>query len=43
VIPPTFTPIPGPPPANVPTLSFPMLAMLGLLLAGAGLFLSRRA
>jgi hypothetical protein len=33
----------GPPPANVPTLSFPMLALLGLMLAGAGLFLSRRA
>jgi hypothetical protein len=29
-------------PVNVPTLSFPMLAVLGLALAGAGLFLARR-
>ncbi len=39
----TFTPVEGPPPPTVPTLSFPMMAMLGLLLAGAGLFLSRRS
>lgn len=37
---PTSTPIPNTP--TVPTLSFPMMAMLGLLLAGAGLFLARR-
>jgi hypothetical protein len=35
----TPPPIAAPP---VPTLSFPMMAMLGLLLAGAGLFLARR-
>lgn len=32
----------GPPPPSVPTLSFPMMALLGLILAGAGLFLARR-
>jgi hypothetical protein len=31
------------PPPDVPTLSFPMMALLGLILAGAGLFLTRRA
>jgi hypothetical protein len=36
---PTNPPTEVPP---VPTLSFPMMAMLGLLLAGAGLFLARR-
>jgi hypothetical protein len=41
---PTNTPTgpPPPPPADVPTLSFPMMALLGLMLAGAGLFLARR-
>ena len=39
---PTFTPPPNTPPPPVPTLSFPMMALLGLLLAGAGLFLARR-
>jgi hypothetical protein len=29
-------------PGNIPTLSFPMLALLALMLGGAGLFLSRR-
>jgi hypothetical protein len=38
----TETPGEGPPPPSVPTLSFPMLALLGLILAGAGLFLARR-
>jgi hypothetical protein len=38
---PTNTP-PETPPPTVPTLSFPMMALLGLLLAGAGLFLARR-
>jgi len=38
---PTNTPPPSAPPP-VPTLSFPMMALLGLLLAGAGLFLARR-
>lgn len=38
---PTNTPIPVAAPA-VPTLSFPMLALLGLVLAAAGLFLARR-
>jgi len=40
----TATPTTVPPaaPVNVPTLSFPMLAALGLALAGAGLFLARR-
>ncbi len=33
---------PPPPPTEVPTLSFPMMAILGLLLAGVGLFLARR-
>jgi len=37
---PTNTPVLETPP--VPTLSFPMMAMLGLLLAGAGFFLARR-
>jgi hypothetical protein len=37
----TQTP-PEVPPPTVPTLSFPMMALLGLLLAGAGLFLARR-
>lgn len=37
---PTFTP--GEAPPDVPTLSFPMLALLGLMLAGAGLFFVRR-
>jgi hypothetical protein len=32
----------GPPPANVPTLSFPMLGLLALLLAGSGYFVMRR-
>jgi len=39
---PTNTP-PSAPPPTVPTLSFPMMALLGLMLAGAGLFLSRRS
>ena len=39
---PTNTPTTGVPPPVVPTLSFPMMALLGLLLAGAGLFLARR-
>ncbi len=42
---PTNTPTNTPPqtaPPPVPTLSFPMMALLGLLLAGAGLFLARR-
>jgi hypothetical protein len=48
---PTNTPINSPTPTNtppevappsVPTLSFPMMALLGLILAGAGLFLARR-
>jgi hypothetical protein len=39
----TNTPVEGPPPPSVPTLSFPMMALLGLMLAGAGLFLSRRS
>jgi hypothetical protein len=42
---PVNTPTNTPPPTvapPVPTLSFPMMAMLGLLLAGAGLFLARR-
>ena len=38
---PTNTPVQGVPPV-VPTLSFPMMALLGLLLAAAGLFLARR-
>ena len=38
---PTNTPSEAPPP-DVPTLSFPMMALLGLILAGAGLFLARR-
>ncbi len=44
-VPPTNTPTFTPPPTEVPpvpTLSFPMMAILGLLLAGAGLFLARR-
>jgi hypothetical protein len=39
---PTNTPTTGVAPPTVPTLSFPMMALLGLLLAGAGLFLARR-
>ena len=38
---PTFTP-PASAPPPVPTLSFPMMVLLGLLLAGAGLFFARR-
>jgi hypothetical protein len=38
----TNTPMEGPPPPPVPTLSFPMMVLLGLLLAGTGLFLARR-
>jgi hypothetical protein len=41
-VPPTNTPVAGPA-ATVPTLSFPMLALLGLALAGAAMFLLRRA
>lgn len=41
-VPPTSTPVAGPAP-TVPTLSFPMLALLGLALAGAAMFLIRRA
>lgn len=37
----TNTPSTAPPP-TVPTLSFPMMALLGLILAGTGLFLARR-
>jgi hypothetical protein len=37
----TNTPVSGPAP-TVPTLSFPMLALLGLALAGAAVFLIRR-
>ncbi|MEO8347561.1 MAG: myxococcus cysteine-rich repeat containing protein [Acidobacteriota bacterium] len=39
---PTNTPTVIAPPANVPTLSFPMLALLGLGLAAAGFLLMRR-
>ena len=39
---PTPTPTNTPTPTQVPTLSFPMMALLGLLLGGAGLFLARR-
>ncbi len=44
VVPPsaTFTPVSGAPAPAVPTLSFPMLALLGLALAGAAVFLIRR-
>ena len=38
---PTNTPLPAAAPA-VPTLSFPMLVLLGLVLAATGLFLARR-
>lgn len=38
----TPTTVPAAAPVDVPTLSFPMLAALGLALAGAGLFLARR-
>ena len=38
----TNTPVSGPAP-SVPTLSFPMLALLGLALAGAGFLLMRRS
>jgi len=43
-IPPTSTPttIPQGAPADVPTLSFPMLALLGLALAGAAMFVIKR-
>ena len=40
VVVPTATPPQVTP--DVPTLSFPMMALLGLILAGAGLFLARR-
>ncbi len=40
--PPTATPIPGGTPAAVPTLSTPMLALLGFLLAAAALLVVRR-
>jgi hypothetical protein len=39
---PTNTPTEGLPPPDVPTLSFPMMVLLGLVLAGTGLFLARR-
>jgi hypothetical protein len=42
---PVNTPTNTPPqvaPPSVPTLSFPMMALLGIILAGAGLFLARR-
>ncbi|HEX9303376.1 MAG TPA: hypothetical protein VGA31_02890 [Thermoanaerobaculia bacterium] len=39
--PPTPTPVPGPA-AAVPTLSFPVIALLGIVLAGASLLLIRR-
>ena len=40
---PTPTPTPQPGPASpVPTLSFPMIALLGLAIAGAAIFLIRR-
>ncbi len=39
---PTATPIPGGPPVDVPTLSSPMLAMLGLVLAAIALLVMRR-
>jgi hypothetical protein len=39
---PTATPIPGGPTAEVPTLSVPMLAVLGLLLAASAIALIRR-
>jgi cysteine-rich repeat protein len=43
-VPPTATNTPSAtPPANVPTLSFPMLALLALALAGAGFLLMRRS
>src|SRR6266496_3177662 len=38
----TQTPAPAPPPPTVPTLSFPMLALLALVLAGAALLMIRR-
>lgn len=38
----TATPVPAGPAANVPTLSFPMLALLGLALATVAMFLVRR-
>ena len=40
---PTNTPIVSAPSPAVPTLSFPMLALLGLALAGAALFLMKRS
>jgi hypothetical protein len=39
---PTNTPVVAAPSPAVPTLSFPMLALLGLALAGAAVFLIRR-
>jgi cysteine-rich repeat protein len=39
---PTSTPTPTAPPANVPTLSFPMFALFGLGLAAVGFLLMRR-
>ncbi len=39
---PTNTPVVSAPSPAVPTLSFPMLALLGMALAGAALFLMRR-
>lgn len=39
---PTQTPITGGPAPSVPTLSFPMLALLGLMLAGTGIWLMAR-
>ncbi len=39
---PTVTPIVSGPAPTVPTLSFPMLALLGMALAGAALFLMKR-
>jgi len=38
----TSTPVPAPPSPAVPTLSSPMLALLGIALAGAALFLMKR-
>jgi hypothetical protein len=39
----TATPGTGGAPSNIPTLSFPMLVLLGVLLGASGLFLSRRS
>lgn len=38
----TFTPIGGPPPSDIPTLSFPMLAVMGLGLLAAAFLILRR-